>query len=112
MPLFGNKTPFECFYNKPPPYHHLRVFRCLAYATDVHATHKFVPHAEHCFFLSYPTSQKAYKLDDLHFHKLFTSRAVVFQENKFSYKSSHFASTNNNYVLPYIVTTFLTKKFT
>jgi len=85
-PLMSHQTPFERLYGKVPTYSHLKVFGCLIYATEVHATHKFAPRAKRCVFLGYPVGQKAYKLYNLTTHKFFTSRDIVFHEHIFPYK--------------------------
>ncbi|RVW90944.1 Retrovirus-related Pol polyprotein from transposon RE1 [Vitis vinifera] len=64
------KTPFELLYSKPPSYSHLRVFGCLAYATNVHTSHKFDYCAMPSIFISYPIGQRAYKLFDLSTKKI------------------------------------------
>ncbi|RVW15636.1 Copia protein [Vitis vinifera] len=81
------KTSFECLYLKPPTYSHLRVFGCLAYATNVHVSHKFDYCAIACIFIGYLVGQKAYKLFNLSNKKIFTSRNVRFHENHFPYAS-------------------------
>nr|XP_011467783.1 PREDICTED: tyrosine-protein phosphatase non-receptor type 23-like [Fragaria vesca subsp. vesca] len=86
-PLLSFQTPFERLYSRPPPFHHLPVFGCLAFATNVKVTHKFAPRAVMCIFIGYPVGQKAYKLYDLSSHKVFTSRDVIFHENIFPYQS-------------------------
>ena len=53
-PVLSFKTPFERLYSKPPLFNHLRVFGCLAYATNVHTTHKFDSRAMACIFIGYP----------------------------------------------------------
>jgi hypothetical protein len=64
-PILSFKTFFELLYSKQPFFSHLRVFGCLAYATNVHAPHKFAPRFILSVFISYPIGQKAYKLFDL-----------------------------------------------
>jgi len=81
------KTPFELLYSKLPSFSHIRVFGCLAYATNVHPSHKFNFRSMPSIFIGYPTSQKAYKLFDLSSKKNFTSRDVRFHENIFPYAS-------------------------
>jgi hypothetical protein len=81
------KTPFELLYSKPPSFSHIRVFGCLAYATNVHPSHKFDFRSMPSIFIGYPTGQKAYKLFDLSSKKIFTSRDVRFHEHIFPYAS-------------------------
>ncbi|KAM2462028.1 hypothetical protein PS1_012937 [Malus domestica] len=87
-PILSKKTPFERLYSTPPTFSHLRVFGCLAFATDVNVNHKFSPRAHKCIFIGYPIGQKAYKLYNLTTHQIFTSRDVVFHENIFPYQTS------------------------
>jgi hypothetical protein len=81
------KTPFELLYSKPHSFSHIRVFGCLAYATNVHPSHKFDFHSMPSIFIGYPTGQKAYKLFDLSFKKIFISRDVRYHEHIFPYAS-------------------------
>ena len=95
-PVLSFKTPFERLYSKPPSYAHLRVFGCLAYATNVHVSHKFDHRAITYIFIGYPVGQKAYKLFNLSTRKIFTSRDVHFHENHFPYASSEFVLPPSN----------------
>ncbi|KAI9195862.1 hypothetical protein LWI28_018837 [Acer negundo] len=86
-PVLSFKTPFELLYSKPPNFSHLRVFGCLAYATNVHPSHKFDCRSIPTIFIGYLIGQKAYKLFDLSTKKVFTSRDVKFLEHIFPYAS-------------------------
>ncbi|RVW29287.1 Retrovirus-related Pol polyprotein from transposon TNT 1-94 [Vitis vinifera] len=100
-PVLSLKTPFELLYSKPPSYSHLHVFKCLAYATNVHTSHKFDYRAMPSIFIGYPAGQKSYKLFDLSTKKVFTSRDVKFHEDIFPYVSlkpnSTLPSLTHNY---------------
>lgn len=63
-PLLSFKTLFEHLYSRPPSFHHLCVFGCLAYATTV--------------FIGYLVGHKAYKLYDLSSHKIFYESRCCF----------------------------------
>jgi hypothetical protein len=91
-PVLSFQTPFERLYSKSPHYHHLRVFGCLAYATNVHTSHKFDSRAMPCIFIGYPAGQKAYKLYNLSTKKVITSRDVFFHETIFPYASNKIIS--------------------
>ena len=72
------------------------MFGCLAYATNVHVSHKFDHRAITCIFIGYPIGQKAYKLFNISTRKIFTSRDVYFHENHFPYASSEFVLPPSN----------------
>jgi len=102
-PILSHQTPFEKLYKKVPFYSHLRVFECLAYATNVHVPHKFAPRATKCVFIGYPVGQKAYKLYDIETNKVFTSRDVIFHEDIIPYESISPSLTKIDFVLPIVV---------
>ena len=85
-PVLGNKTPYEVLFHAPPTYDHLRVFGCLAFASNPqHSSDKFQPRGVTCTFLGYPSSQKGYKLLNLLTNQTFVSRDVMFHETIFPY---------------------------
>jgi len=96
-PILSFKTFFELLYSKQPFFSHLRVFGCLAYATNVHAPHKFAPRFILSVFISYPIGQKAYKLFDLSNKFFFTSRDVRFYENTFPFANTKPIFSSQNY---------------
>jgi len=102
-PILSHHTPFEKLYKKIPSYSHLRVFGCLAYATNVHVPHKFAPRATKCVFIGYPIGQKAYKLYDIETNKVFTSRDVIFHEDIIPCESIFPSPTKTDSVLPIVV---------
>lgn len=95
------KTPFEKVHNKFPSYSNLKIFGCLAFATNVipHKS-KFESRAIMCCFLGYNPCQKAYKLYDLTNKKIIMSRDVVFYENHFPFKGKSNIHDVSNDVLP------------
>jgi len=83
------KTPFEKLLLKVPDYHHMKVFGCLAFASNpARSTYKFLPRGVPCVFLGYPSSQKGYKLLNLLTNHTFVSRDVVFHEHIFPFSKS------------------------
>ena len=79
LKLYG-KSPYEILFSKPPSYSHLRVFGYLCYAND-----KFAPRSTTCIFIGYPMRKKGYKVCDMESHKIFTSRDIIFYENRFPF---------------------------
>ena len=87
-PKLSGKSPCEILFSKPPSYSHLRVFGCLCYVHDKNRSNdKFAPRAKPCVFIGYPMGKKGYKVCDIESHKIFTSRDVIFYEDKFPFQS-------------------------
>ncbi|XP_071728324.1 uncharacterized protein [Rutidosis leptorrhynchoides] len=89
-PILKNKSPYGVLSNKVPNYDHLKVFGCLALASNPsRKVDNFTNIGVPCVFLGYPSQQKGYKLYILLTHTTFVSRDVVFHDHilTFSTKS-------------------------
>ncbi|XP_075475728.1 uncharacterized protein LOC142510439 [Primulina tabacum] len=86
--ILHNKTPYELLMGTIPSYTHLRAFGCLCYAASLPLGHKFSSRATPCVLLGYSTTQKGYKVLNLHTKKLFASRDVVFNEDTFLFANT------------------------
>ena len=87
--VLKNVTPYEKLLKKTPSYHHMKVFGCLAFASNPSKTgDKFQPRGVPCVFLGYPATQKGYKLLNLLTDLTFVSRDVVFHEHIFPFQHS------------------------
>ena len=83
-----NVTPYEKLLQKTPPYQHMKVFGCLAFASNpIKTGDKFQPRGVPCVFLGYPATQKGYKLLNLLTDQTFVSRDVVFHEHIFPFSA-------------------------
>lgn len=77
--LLKHKTPYEVLLNRKPDYSLLRVFGCLAMASNPDRTaDKSSPRGVPCLFLGYPQHQKGYKFQTLLTKTKFVSRDVQF----------------------------------
>ena len=87
--VLQNSTPYEKLLHQPPKYQHMKVFGCLAFASNPSKTgDKFQPRGVPCLFLGYPATQKGYKLLDLLTNHTFVSRDVIFHEHIFPFQQS------------------------
>ncbi|GKA15224.1 cysteine-rich receptor-like protein kinase 8 [Tanacetum coccineum] len=72
--VLGHKTPYEMLMNKKPIYYNLKVFGCLAVASNpTRVNDKMTPRGVPCLFLGYPPHQKGYTLLNLLTHTRFVS---------------------------------------
>lgn len=94
-PILDWKTPFEMLHNSPPDYSRLKVFGSLCYVTNT-SPHKdkFSPRAHKCLFLGYAVGHKAYKAYDLHTHKIYITRDIIFCEHLFPFASASASSSS------------------
>ena len=82
--VLDGKTPYEVLHGTPPIYDQLRVFGCLCYAhTRPRDRDKFGSRSRKCLFMGYPFGKNAWRVYDLESNEFFTSRDVVFFEDKF-----------------------------
>lgn len=96
-PILHNITPYEVLFGKPPSYDHLKIFRCLTFATNpAFPNDKFSPRGVPCVFLGYPSTQKGYKLLNLTTMLTFVSRDVRFNETIFPFLTT----SVNSYMHP------------
>lgn len=87
--ILNHKSTHEILFKELPDYDNLKIFGCLAFATNPSTTsdkfdHRGVP----CVFVGYPVFQKVYKLYNLITNKHFVSRDVHFNESVFPFHSN------------------------
>lgn len=85
-PILSWKCPFELLYHKSPDFSRLKVFGCLAYATNPSYHDKFSHKAIPSVFMGYSLVQKGYLLFSLETKTFFVNRDVVFHETIFPFK--------------------------
>ena len=84
-------TPFEAWHGEKPNVDHLKVFGCTCYAhIPKDERKKLDSKAREAIFLGYGKEKKGYRLYDISTKKIFFSRDVVFNEDKF-----HFAGNED-----------------
>jgi len=94
--VLQNVTPYEKLLHKKPTYQHMKVFGCLAFASNPSRTgDKLQPRGIPCVFLGYPATQKGYKLLNLLTELTFVSRDVVFHEHIFPFQQFSFQQYKN-----------------
>lgn len=90
-PVLKGQTPFAVLHNKSAKYNHIKVFCCLAYASNSSTQkHKFSNRGIASVFLGYPHGFKGYKLLNLETNEIFIFRDVIFHECIFPFKSEKF----------------------
>lgn len=92
--ILQNRSYFEMLFLHPPGIDHLRVFGCLAYASSPNVTDKMSARDIPAILIGYSSTQKGYKLYDLHAKTFFVSGNVVFKEDLFPFK--HFTPSTSH----------------
>jgi len=73
-------------FGHPPTYDHIKVFGCLVFAAPSYKEQdKFKARGVPYVFLGYSSTQKGYKLWELHTNKIRVSRDVKFEEHIFPF---------------------------
>ena len=94
------QSPFVTLFHKPSNLRKLRVFGCLCYPwLHPYAFHKLTSQSNTCVFIDNSFEHNAFHCYNLHTHKIFKSRHVIFVEFIFSF---------HNHTSPTIQTTSLT----
>jgi histone deacetylase 1/2 len=84
--VLQNRSPFECLFGRLPDYTKMRIFGCQCYPwLKPYTTSKLHSKSMPCLFLSYSTTQSAYKCMDLNSSRIYLSRHVVFDESHFPF---------------------------
>ena len=80
----GNKTPFECWFQKKPDVSHMRVFGslCFVHIPDSQRQ-KLDAKSYKGILVGYPEGTKGYKIYNLSSGKFVKTRNVIFDENNF-----------------------------
>lgn len=64
--ILYHRFPYELLHQHSPYFSHIRVFGCLGYASNYYGLDKFVSKAIPSVFMGYSSTQKSYRLYDLH----------------------------------------------
>jgi len=88
-PILQHQTPYKILLGTKPDCTHLRVFGCLAFASNlVRTSNKFQPRGVPCVLLGYSHNQKGYRFLNMLTKQVCTSRDVQFYEHIFSFHKS------------------------
>ncbi|XP_019257850.1 PREDICTED: uncharacterized protein LOC109236082 [Nicotiana attenuata] len=84
--ILNNRSPFEMLFGRQASISHMRVLKCLCFATNLVKGDKFGPRAIKSVFLGYSPTQKGYKLYNIEQRSIFVSRDVVFHEDVYPFQ--------------------------
>lgn len=82
--ILNEKSSFHVLHNEQSSLERLKSFGCLCYVSSLtRGRDKFMPRANPCIFVGYPSGQKAYKVLDLITKSISVSRDIKFFETIF-----------------------------
>jgi hypothetical protein len=88
------KMLFELLFGIPPTYDELCVFGSLCFPnTMATTTHKLMPRSVPCAFIGYTTDHRGYRCYDLTTGRIYTSRHVVFDKQRFPFRAAAIAAS-------------------
>lgn len=88
--LLHGQTAYALLHGSAPTYDSLRIFGSLCYAHYRDRTEdKFANRSRKCIFVGYPHGKNAWRLFDVENNEFFSSRDVIFFEDKFLGYSDH-----------------------
>ena len=104
--VLGNRSPFDCLFQRSPDYHFLRTFGCLCFPfLCPYNNHKLDFRSSPCVFFCYNSSHLGYRCFDIESHRMYISRHVRFHEHVFSFdKSEQIAKVSAQTHTPSLVT--------
>ena len=104
--VLGNRSPFDCLFQRSPDYHFLRTFGCLCFPfLCPYNNHKLDFRSSSCVFFGYNSSHLGYRCFDIESHRMYISRHVRFHEHVFSFdKSEQIAKVSAQTHTPSLVT--------
>jgi histone deacetylase 1/2 len=94
------KIPYTVLFHKNPDFHSFKAFGCACFPLlRPYNTHKFDFRSHECIFVGYSNTHKGYKCLSPN-GRIFISKDVLFNEDRFPY-SSLFSASNNNSLINY-----------
>jgi hypothetical protein len=92
--ILGNVSPYFKLLNKSPDYSLFRSFGCSCFPLlRPYSTNKLMFRSKHCIFLGYSSNHQGYRCLDPVSRKVYVSRHVVFDENRFPAKQGILSPT-------------------
>ena len=88
-PVLQYQSPFDTLCHKPSNLRKLRVFGCLCYPwLRPYTSHKLTSRSNPYVFIGYSLEYNAFRWYNLHTHKVFILRHVIFVESIFPFQNN------------------------